>query len=183
MNGECWSGPLWHVAYVEPRSEQDVHDAVVAELGFPTLLLLEQFFEMRRGRKVKISQPLFPRYLFVQVDPGRQDWQEINGIDGVIDVLMASDDVPGYVSEAAVQRLLYYHQLGVFDRTTRWPTHFQINEMVRVIDGPFYGLNARIVEFIHKLRSASASKRAKVLIKFMGQMTSIDLPVTSLEKL
>jgi transcription antitermination factor NusG len=54
---------------------------------------------------------------------------------------------------------------------------------VRVTDGPFAGFNALIIEFIAKMRSATASKRAKVLLNFMGQATRIDLPVTSLEKL
>lgn len=184
INGQaCYSGPLWHVAYTAPRAEKDVHDAVRDDLDFTACLLHECVWTVRKGIKVKDERPLFPRYLFVRVDHDKQDWQEILDVDGVVDVLMASNDVPGYVSEAAMQRLLYAHEVGMFDRTTIKPNHFQINELVRVSDGPFSGLNATIIEFMHKLRSATASKRAKVLLKFMGQMTALDLPVTSLEKL
>ena len=173
--GACYSGPLWHVAYTEPRAERDVCADIASGLGFGIFMPMER---LKTG-----SKPLFARYLFVEVDPYRQDWQSVCDVDGVCDVLMASSDVPGYVSTAKIEALMKAEAVGMFDRTTVLPNHFAINELVRVSDGPFAGLNATIIEFIHKLRSATASKRAKVLVKFLSQMVTLDLPVTSLEKL
>jgi transcription antitermination factor NusG len=182
MAQECYSGPLWHIAYVEPRAEKDVCADIAKDLGYGVFLPMERF-RIHPACK-PISRPLFQRYVPVQVDPYRQDWQEVLDVDGVIDVLrMPGSDAPGHVSAAKIEALMKAEACGLFDRTTKWPTHFELDELVRVSDGPFAGLNATIVEFIHKLRAATATKRAKVLIAFMGQMTTIDLPVTSLEKL
>ncbi len=178
----CYSGPLWHVAYCEPRAEKDVCADVARKLGFGTFMPMERLRPCPGAKPV--SRPLFQRYVPVLVDPYLQDWQEILDVDGVVDVLrMPGSDVPGYVSTAKIEALMKAEAVGMFDRTTRWPTHFEINELVRISDGPFYGLSATIIEFIHKMRSATASKRAKVLLKAMGQLMRVDLPVTSLEKM
>lgn len=183
INGQaCYSGPLWHIAYVEPRAEKDVCADIARKLGFGVFMPMERLRPWRDSRV--ISRPLFQRYVPVNVDPYLQDWQEILDVDGVVDVLrMPGSDVPGYVSSAKIEALMKAEAVGMFDRTTVLPNHFQIDELVRVSDGPFSGLNATIIEFMHKMRSATASKRAKVLLKFMGQMTSIEMPVTSLEKI
>lgn len=183
INGQaCYSGPLWHIAYVEPRAEKDVCADVARGLGFGVFMPMERF-RVAPGC-TPISRPLFQRYVPIEVDPHRQDWQEILDVDGVVDVLrMPGSDVPGYVSQAKIHLLMRAEAVGIFDRTTIKPNHFQLNELVRVTDGPFAGFNALIIEFMAKMRSATASKRAKVLLNFMGQATRIDLPVTSLEKL
>lgn len=180
---ECYSGPLWHVAYTEPRAERDTSIDIAAELGFGTFLPLEHLTEVHRGRKVKVARPLFSRYLFVQVDPYREDWQEILGVHGVVDVLMASDDIPGYVPTASIEALRKAEAVGIFDRTTRFPNDFAIGETIRIGDGQFSGHNGIITEFMARMRSATARKRAKLLVEFMGRMITLDLPVTSLEKL
>lgn len=178
----CYAGPLWHIAFVEPRAEKDVCADIARNLGFGVFMPMERF--RPAPGCAPISRPLFQRYVPVEVDPGREDWQAILEVNGVVDVLrMPGSDVPGYVAQAKIHMLMRAEAVGIFDRTTIKPNHFQLNELVRVTDGPFAGFNALIIEFIAKMRSATASKRAKVLLNFMGQATRIDLPVTSLEKL
>lgn len=171
----CYSGPLWHVAYTEPRAEKDVCADIASGLGFGIFMPMER---LKTG-----SRPLFARYLFVEVNPYRQDWQAVCEVDGVCDVLMASDDVPGYVPTAKIVALMKAEAYGMFDRTTALPNHFEINERVRVSDGPYAGIEAIILEFLHKMRSATASKRAKLLTEGMGRMMTLELPITSIEKL
>ena len=179
---QCYGSKLWHIAYVEPRAEKDVCASIAKDIGFGVFMPMERFRPQPGAPTV--SRPLFQRYVPIEVDPYREDWQAILDVDGVVDVLrMPGSDVPGYVAQAKINLLMRAEAVGIFDRTTVKPNHFQINEMVRVTDGPFAGFNALIVEFMAKMRSATASKRAKVLLNFMGQATRIDLPVTSLEKL
>ena len=174
---------LWHVVYCTPRSELEVAHGIGQNPGFPVYLPLEQMFVLRRGHRVKDTRPLFSRYLFVQVDPARQDWQRLLDVSGVVDVLMASDTVPGCVPNATIEALQKAEDVGLFDHTNRLPNNFKIGEMVKVADGAFEGHNALITEFAAKMRSATAKKRAKLLVKFMGRMVTVDLPVTSLGKL
>jgi transcription antitermination factor NusG len=178
MNAEnlSYSGHLWHVAYVETRCEIDVAEDIHDELGFPVFVPAERIWTVRRGRRVQACSPLFSGYVFPRVDPYREDWQQILGIDGVIDVL-------GRVPTAWVYAMQKAQDMGVFDRTVANASKFKVGERVRVSDGLFAGFNAIIEEFIAKLRSATASKRAKVLVQFMGRMSAIEMDVTALEKL
>lgn len=183
MTGSCYAGPLWHVVYTEPRAEKDVCASIAKDLGFGTFMPMERFRPQPGADPV--SRPLFQRYSLIEVDPYREDWQAVLAVDGVVDVVRMAGchDVPGYVPASWVEAMCKAEAVGMFDRTTILPNHFQLNELVRVSDGPFAGLNATIIEFLAKMRSATASKRAKVLVSFMGRMAQAELPITSLEKL
>jgi transcriptional antiterminator RfaH len=181
-----FSGPLWHVPHVRTGAEFEVADTIMDELSFRVFVPREQVWTVRRGIKVKSVRPVLPGYIFVEVDPYRQDWQLILDIDGVIDVLgaMADHDVPGYIMPAAwIAAWQKMEAIGEFDKTSKLPNDFTVGEMVRISDGPFAGHEALITEFMAKMKSATARKRAKLAANFFGRMTTLDLPVTSLEKL
>lgn len=174
-----WARPIWTVVAAEPRAERDV-SVEIHGAGFGVYLPLER----RRGKpgRPAVSVPLFPGYVFAQVDLDRDDWGALRHLDGVIDLLMAGA-VPGRVPGAAVEAMMRAEAYGLFDRTTHAPSQFQVGEQVRLSTGPFAGFHAVITEFIGKLRSATASKRAKVLVQFLGRATAMELPVVDMEKL
>jgi transcriptional antiterminator NusG len=180
-----FSGPLWHVPHVRTGAEFEVADAIMDELSFRVFVPREQLWTMRRGIKVRRTRAILSGYIFVEVDPYRQDWQLILDIDGVIDVLgaMADHDVPGYYPAAWIAAWQKMEFVGEFDRTTKLPNDFAVGESVRISDGPFAGHEALITEFMARMKSCTARKRAKLLANFFGRMTAIDLPMTSLEKL
>ena len=181
-----YSGPLWHVAMVETRGEIDVAKDIYDTLRYPVFVPAERVWTVSRGRRVIACKPMFSGYIFPRVDPYREDWQRILDIDGVIDVLgkpVSNHGRPSYVPTVWVDAMRRAQDMGAFDRTKIAPDGFKINDMVRVSEGPFAGFNAVITEFIAKMRSATASKRAKLLVAFMGRMTAIEMDVTALEKI
>ena len=102
---------------------------------------------------------MLPRYIFVEVDPYRQDWQPLLDIDGVVDILgaMAGHDVPGYSMPSAwIAAWRKMEAVGDFDKTTKLPNDFKVGETVRISDGPFAGHNALITEFMAKMRCTTA---------------------------
>lgn len=185
-NRTSYAGPLWHVAYVETSTEIDTAEAIHDELGFPVFVPAERVWTVKRGRRVQVAKPLFEGYIFPCVDPYRQDWARLKHVDGVIDVLGAPRDregIPSYIPSAIINALRRAQDAGIFDRTTPKPERFDVGETVRIDDGPFKGFNGLITEFIAKMRSATARKRAKLLVQFMGRMSAIEMDVTALEKL
>lgn len=181
-----FNGPLWHVAYVETSSEIDTAEAIHDELGFTVFVPAERVWTMKRGRRVQACKPLFEGYIFPCVDPYREDWSALRHIDGVIDVLGAPADregIPSYVPTAWVDAMRKAQDMGVFDRTTPLPDGFKVGETVRISDGPFAGWNAEIQGFVAKMRSATARKRVKLMLAFMGRMCATEVDVTAVEKL
>ena len=174
-----WTQPAWLVVATEPRAEKAV-SVEIHEAGFGVYLPLER----RRGKpgRPNVSGPIFPGYVFAQADVDRDDWGALRHLDGVIDVLMNCSR-PSRLSSGVVHALMKAEGYGLFDRTTVSPSQFEIGETVRLGTGPFAGFNAVIQEFVAKLKSTTASKRAKVLFDFMGRMTVMELPVVELEKI
>lgn len=168
----------WVVCYTEPRAEQKAADGM-AEIGTVHFLPMERF----RGKpgKPPVERALFPRYVFAKIDDG-DEWGRLLAVDGVLDVLRNGQTVLK-VPEVELEILRKAEAVGMFDRTTINPNGFAIGEQVRVAEGPFMGLNAVIQEFVGKIRSATATKRARVLVNFMGRMTGMEMPVTAFEKL
>lgn len=176
------SGPGWFVAMVEPRAEAKVGKGIRDELGLETYCPVERLKDRKRGRKViQVIRPLIPGYVFVAFNPLRDEWQAIEHVDGVVD-LLCNDDIPSRIPTAWVEATQRAEAYGVFDRTKTAPNGFKIGDKVKVGEGPFAGHMALIEEFLAKLKSATASKRAKVLVSFMGRMTAIELPVEALER-
>lgn len=182
MMEQCFSGPLWHVAYTAPRAERDVSEGI-EQLGLEPYMPMERRVVVRRGRKFDEGRPLLSSYVFFRRDPHRQAWQDVLDVDGVVDVLMASPLIPGYIPAAWIEAMRKAEAVGIFDRTTKNSSQFRVGETIRISDGPFEGFNGLIEEFIAKMRSATASKRAKIAVQFMGRITKVDLELTSIEKL
>lgn len=183
---QCFNGPLWHVAYVETSSEIDVAEDINETLGFPVFVPAEKVWTVYRGRRVMACKPLFEGYIFPRVHPYMQDWSRLRDIDGVIDVLGAPRDregIPSYVPAPMIDALRKAQDMGVFDRTTAIPDGFKVGDSVVIGEGPFAGFTAEIRGFMAKMKSATARKRAKLLVQFMGRMCAAELDVTALEKL
>lgn len=172
------SGGSWVVCYTEARAEgKAAKDMRLA--GIEPFVPMERF----RGKPGKpvVERALFPRYVFARVDLDRDGWGALLGFDGVMDVLR-NCNTPMRMADAHVDALRKAEAVGLFDHTTINPNGFAVGEQVRVAEGPFAGLNAEIREFVGKIRSATAVKRARVLVNFMGRLTGMEMPVTALEK-
>lgn len=169
-------GQCWVVCYVEARGEYRAAEDMRFN-GIEHFVPVEKF----RGKpgRAPVERPLFPRYVMARVD--LDDWGRLLAIDGVMDVLR-NCNAPVRIHDGYVEALRKAEAVGMFDRTTVNPAGFAVGETVRIVEGPFSGLNAVIQEFVGKIRSATATKRAKVLVQFLGRMSALEMPVVGLEK-
>lgn len=171
----------WAVLYVEPRAESAVKYGI-EEVGGEAFVPVERFRRRIEKRNLwkHVEQPIFSRYVFGR-SPVPNEWGVLKAIDGVVDVL-CNNDQPSLVSPAFIDALRKAEAYGVFDKTKNGPEPFNVGELVRVSSGPFAGHNV-IIDLIHKLKSTTAKKRAKVLLDFMGRQSKFDVDVCELEKL
>lgn len=186
----CWPvGASWYVLSAEPGADRVLMQQGVwvsplleriRDIGFDAYQPRERAMKTRRRKRVEVCNPLFPGYVFVRFDEWHDDWQRLLDVRGVEDVL-SNCDRPCRVSDLAVETLRRAEDAGAFDRTPD-SSPFKVGELVRIAEGPFAGLHARVEHLIAKLRSATASKRVKVLMDFLGSKTIIELPIASVEK-
>ena len=182
-----YAGPLWHVAMVEAGKDIKIAEEIHDELGFPVFVPAERVWTMRRGLRIKAAKPMFSGYVFPRVDARTEDWGRLRHVRGVLAILGApvtGCGLPGHVPAAWVEAMRHAQEVGSFDRTKVEPDGFSVGDLVTITEGPFAKLQAEIRDFIVKVspRGVKASKRAKLLMQFLGRVSSIEVDVTALEK-
>ncbi len=119
----------------------------------------------RHARQLRtVRAPLFPSYLFVILDLGRDRWLSVRGTVGVCR-LVGSDDRPLAVPRGIVESLIAHANeanLALFG------DGLQTGQTVRIATGPF-------AEFIGTLDRLDDSGRVRVLLNMMGSEVSVSL--------
>ena len=153
----------WHAIRCKPGAEGKALIGVGA-IRLRGYMPVELLRIVHRGERWTTWRPLFPRYLFAQLDPGR-DITRLREVDGVMNVLRAP------IQAAVIDAVRAAEEAGAFDRSQE---HHGLREgdTVQIIDGPFAGLVAQI-------KSARPRHRMQVLVDFAR---SITLPIDKLRK-
>jgi len=116
----------------------------------------------RHARRIDtILAPLFPGYLFVEIDVEREAWTPINGTFGVRRLLCHRErpmPVPGDFMEALRQTL-------DVDGVVAVPEPLKPGQKVRLIAGPF-------VDCVGTLLHLAANGRVALLLRLLGQEVS-----------
>jgi transcriptional antiterminator RfaH len=124
----------WYVVQSQPNAE---HKAIahLERQGFATYL--PRYLKRRRhARRVDVvSAPLFPRYLFVEIDLATQRWRSIHSTVGVSQLVCAGD-MPVPVPEYVVASLKDRENADGFIQLAQQPS-FRRGDKVRVRHGVF----------------------------------------------
>lgn len=168
-------GPRWYVVHtysghenkvkanisklVENREMQDI----VFEVRVPT----EEVIEVKNGKKKARDRKLYPGYVMIKMIMTDESWYLVRNTRGVTGFVgPGSKPVP--LTETEVKALGVVELLPTID--------LEINETVKVIDGPFEN-------FIGTVESISNEKRKiKAYISMFGRETLVELDFEQIEK-
>jgi len=158
----------WFALYTKPHKEYLVRNLLSAqkvEVYLPEIAVKTR----RRDRRAK--RPFFPHYLFARVDPQAGMIAKVRWTPGLRCVVsMGGRPVP--VRDQVVQeirrRLTDMAQVEPEDR-------FQQGDVVRVMRGPFEGLDAVFD------RRLSAQGRVRVFLQWMSRQVAAELDVEDLQ--
>ena len=157
----------WFLVHTHPRGElrAQLH---LAGQGFHTYL--PQFSKtIRHARQLRtVRAPLFPRYLFVALDLGRDPWLSVRSTFGVSS-LFTSNGQPVPVPKGVVEAIL--QQVG--SDGVLLNDNLKKGQRVRLLTGPF----ADVVGILAELDDRG---RVKVLLEMMGGAVSVDVHRSSL---
>ncbi len=139
----------WYVVHTKPRQETRALENLQNQ-GFNCFLPTMQVQKLRNQKVQTITEPMFSRYLFIQLDDHTQNWGPIRSTLGVSKLVSFGPQpakVPAELIEllreappAEVQRL------------------FAPGDQVLIVDGPLKGLEAT---YQAQTRKQSARKPAK----------------------
>jgi len=125
----------WYVAQTQPNAESKALTNLNRQ-GFVTYL--PRYLKRRRhARRVDtVAAPLFPRYLFVEIDTSAQRWRSIYSTVGVSQ-LVGSGDAPTAVQDEVVALLRQREDASGLIKLEHRP-NYAVGDRIRVLDGVFY---------------------------------------------
>ncbi len=160
----------WYVVHSRPRRELMVA-SLLGEYETTNVFLPEVWQHRKQGKRLV---PLFPGYLFAQIDLERYPTSIIRRTPGVIK-LVSHDYQPQLVADAVV-RSLQERVSQLNNQGGLLPHTFSEGDRVLFNEGPFQGLEAVFAGPMHP------SERVQVLLHFLGQEQKIEVEVGSIEK-
>jgi len=158
---ECF----WYVVQTKPRQESRALENLKRQ-GFRCVLPRVRVERIRRGLRVWNEEPLFSRYVFIELSEADSKWSVLRSTRGVTRVVQFGG-VPARLPDAWVAE---------FMREDRPPVAlFEPGERVVITGGPFGGL-----EGIYQLADGEA--RAYVLLEILSRPCTGSFAVERLKR-
>jgi len=152
----------WYLVYCKPRQER-VAQVNLGRQGFENYLPLIRQPRRRAGKRVMIVEPMFPRYLFVQLDSQRDDWGPIRSTLGVTSLVRFGQQAARVPAQLVDMLRAHEDVQGVQDLP---PPDYRRGDAVRIVDGAMMGYEGIFL-------ARSGKERVVVLLNIMGKLARV----------
>lgn len=163
------STTAWYLVHTKPRQE-DVALTNLQRQGYKCYLPQMRIERIRRRKMEIATEPMFPRYLFIQLDSSDQgkSWSPIRSTLGVSQLVHFGAQA-AKVDDTLVDLLR--------QREQALPTEamFTRGDSVVITDGPFAGIEAIY-------QTADAERRAFILLEILAKPVSMHIDAGRLRK-
>jgi transcriptional antiterminator RfaH len=148
----------WYLLYCKPKQELKAQQHL-ANQGLTSFVPQMTVEKLRAGKWQLINEPLFPRYLFLQIlDPEQLNIRAIRATRGIVDFVRFGQSlarVPASLIQLLTEQQLLQQQQPQTQRLHK-------GQPVSIASGPYSGLDA-------VFNSADGEKRSLILISLLGQ--------------
>jgi len=155
----------WYLLQSKPHQERRALENLRNQ-GFECIMPLYLRERLRRGRREKVEEPLFPRYLFVRLDSIVSNWHVLRSTYGVTDIVRFGEQ-PARVPDAVIETIAKRQQANV--------QIFQPGDQVCITSGAFAGLEGAFEQ-------NDGDARVLILMEFMAKQQCLSFPVSDVRK-
>ncbi len=154
----------WYAIYTKPRQEQRAADNLTNQ-GYRCFLPTITVDKVKNNAVIAVQQPLFGRYLFIELSASTSNWMPIRSTKGVSNMVSFANKPARVPSElvAALQAapILVQHR-------------FEPQQHMTIQTGAFAGLNA---VFQRLVTAPDGESRALVLVELLHKQHTLSLPI------
>jgi transcriptional antiterminator RfaH len=164
--------PNWYVAQTHPNSEGKAAIQLERQ-GFETYLP-RYIKTARHARRTRLLQaPLFPRYIFVRLDPQTQRWRAVNSTTGITR-LVGHGDWPSPVVAGIIEGLKQREGANGFFDLKAPALSFKAGDAVRVVRGVFEACQGFF-------EARTDQDRVAILLDLLGRKARVVLDARAVE--
>ena len=163
------SQKAWYLIYAKPNQEVAAQQQLERQ-GYVTYLPMIMNAKRRNGRRRYVTEPFFPRYLFIHLDQTSDNWAPIRSTIGVSSIVRfgmkpvsVGDEVIEFIKQRENPEGLHEVKEGL-----------NKGDNVRVLDGPMMGLEGVFV-------AKTSEQRVMLLLEIMGNTTRVQMDVDAIE--
>lgn len=160
----------WYLVYTKPRQEH-VARANLERQHYGVYLPLAQEHKRRRGKPADVVAPLFPRYLFINLDSQTDDWGPIRSTLGVVSLVRFAHQ-PAQVPDDLIETLKRREGPEGIVVVTR--EILRQGARVRISDGKFSGYEGIFL-------ARGGHDRVVILLDIMGKNARTTVDALSVE--
>ena len=154
----------WFCVKTKPRNESAARRMLMRDVGIEVFCPMLRFERVRRSGKVKVTEAMFPGYVFAKFNY-RAQHRHVAGTHGV-STIVRFGGIPSIVPDDVVAEL----RASVVDQETiEIPTNIQVGEEVQLVEGPFSGIRALVTQVL------PAQERVKVLLEILGMEREVEV--------
>ena len=161
----------WYLLTAKPRKDAYAEEQLNNQ-QYETYRPLAKRLRRRQGKMVESIESLFPRYLFIRLDKGVDNWAPIRSTRGVAGFVRFCIE-PAVVDEGLIQ-LLKQHQ-HEYSQNAIDLDRYKKGDKLKIETGPFMGINA----IFH---SYNGEERAVVLLTLLHKQTKLEISPADISK-
>lgn len=158
------SNAAWYVVHTKPRQETRALENLQNQ-GFECFLPTMEVEKLRNQRVMRVVEPMFSRYMFIQLDDTTQNWGPIRSTLGVSKLVSF-----GHIPAKVPPELIDFLRQAPPETVERL---FDVGSNVRVANGPLKGLEGQYL-------AHDGETRAFVLVELLGQPQKLRVTLDSL---
>ncbi len=160
----------WYLVFTKPRQENLALDNLQRQ-EYACYLPRLQLERLRKGRLVVANEPLFPRYIFIQLDNDMfaRSWAPIRSTLGVSHLIRFGDE-PAVIDDQIID------QLRCRERVQSVAPVFEAGDRVLVQEGPLAGLEG-------VFQMTDPQQRCMVLLNLLHRQTIVRFSPAGLKKI
>lgn len=162
----------WHAVFCKPRQDgrAEYH---LRNQDFDVFRPKVRSQQRRAGRMQTLTESMFPRYLFVRLGRGIDDWSTIRSTRGAVGLVRLGGEAP-IVPDSVIESLRIrcsnedvINLAGTID--------YKPNDPIEIIEGPCAGYQALF-------KARSGEERVVVLLKLLSHERAIELDENSIRR-
>lgn len=175
----------WFVVHTQSGYEKKVKQNLEARIGtfdmeeqiLEVAIPMEDVIEFKAGRKVVAKKKVFPGYLLIRCRPSDEAHHMIRSTPGVTGYA-GPGGKPSPLRRREVESFLAEPEDGPeMPRRTKPSMIFEIDEGVRIKEGPFSDFQGQVIEINEE------QLKVKVLVNIFGRETPVELDFVQVAKI
>lgn len=149
----------WYAVCCKPRQEMIAHEHLLRQ-HYRAYLPRVKVRKRRAGKWVEVVEALFPRYIFIQVDPAKNSLAPVRSTRGIVGLVRFGGQ-PAVVPDEVMSELKRKEdEASGFHQDNR--AQFRSGEPVRLVEGPLAGMEGVFAQ-------EDGEKRVTVLLELLGK--------------